>query len=120
MWKTGLQAVKFAIAGFTIPFVMLYNNNLVMYHPATTTFGFDAGVAIAFALTAIGCCALAFSVFGWAFRDLKKMERILLFAACVALLCNHMMMVGLVGLAATVALFVYFKMTSKKSEVIVK
>lgn len=120
MWKTGLQAVKFAIAGFTIPFVMLYNNNLVMYHPATATFGFDAGVAIAFALTAIGCCALAFSVFGWAFRDLNKVERILLFAACAALLCNHMMMAGLVGLAATVALFVYFKMTSKKSEVIVK
>ena len=114
MWKTGLQAVKFAIAGFTIPFVMLFNNNLVMYHAATGTFGFDASVAVTFVLTALGCCVLSFSVFGWAFRNLNKVERILLFATCVLLLCNHITVAGITGLAGIAVLLVYFKMSHKK------
>lgn len=84
MWKTGLQAVKFAIAGFTIPFVLLYNNNLVMYHAATNTFGFDGSVVLAFVLTALGCCLLSFVVFGWAFRNLRIPERIVLFGILCA------------------------------------
>lgn len=120
MWKTGLQAVKFAIAGFTIPFVMLFNNNLVMYHAGTGTFGFDAGVAIAFLLTALGCCILSFSVFGWAFRDLNKVERLLLFIACLLLLSNHILLAGVAGLAVIVVLLVYFKMTHQKLEVLEK
>lgn len=114
MWKTGLQAVKFAIAGFTIPFVMLYNNNLVMYHAGTGTFGFDGAVAIAFVLTAIGCCVLSCSVFGWAFRDLKTVERLILFVVCVLLLCNHIMVAGLAGLVLFVVLSIYFNLTKKK------
>lgn len=116
MWKTGLQAVKFAIAGFTIPFVMLYNNNLVMYHATTGTFGFDGGVAFSFVITAIGCCSLAFTVFGWFVRDLKTVERIVLLIACVLTLCNHILPVGLIGLVLTVTLFVYCVVTSKKTK----
>ena len=96
MWKTGLQAVKFAIAGFTIPFVLLYNNNLVMYHAATNTFGFDGSVVLAFVLTALGCCLLSFVVFGWAFRNLRIPERIVLFVSCVLLMCNHILVAGII------------------------
>ena len=96
MWKTGLQAVKFAIAGFTIPFVLLYNNNLVMYHAATNTFGFDGSVVLAFVLTALGCCLLSFVVFGWAFRNLRIPERIVLFVSCVLLMCNHILVAGMI------------------------
>ena len=115
MWKTGLQAVKFAIAGFTIPFVLLYNNNLVMYHAATNTFGFDGSVVLAFVLTALGCCILSFVVFGWAFRNLRIPERIVLFVSCVLLMCNHILVAGMIGFALAIVLFVYFKMTSNKS-----
>ena len=115
MWKTGLQAVKFAIAGFTIPFVLLYNNNLVMYHAATNTFGFDGSVVLAFVLTALGCCLLSFVVFGWAFRNLRIPERIVLFVSCVLLMCNHILVAGMIGFALAIVLFVYFKMTSNKS-----
>ncbi|MBQ1490993.1 MAG: TRAP transporter fused permease subunit [Blautia sp.] len=113
MWKTGLQAVKFALAGFMIPFVFLYNNNLVMFHPATGTFGMDAGVAIALLLTAIGCCGIACAVFGWLVKDLNMFERLLLAVASVTLLCNHILYVGLAGLAAVVVLFLFFKATAK-------
>ena len=113
MWKTGLQAVKFAIAGFLIPFVFLFNNNLVMFHPATGTFGMDLGVVIAFVLTAIGCCMLACSVFGWCVRDLNTVERIILAAACIATLCNHILVAGIAGCAAIAALTVYFVLTNK-------
>lgn len=116
MWKTGLQSVKFAIAGFAIPFVLLYNNNLVMYHMVTKTFGFDLNVAITFIVTAIGCCALAFAVFGWCVRDLNKVERILLLFACIMTLCNHIFMVGVIGILITIGLLAYFKMTSGKGE----
>lgn len=116
MWKTGLQAVKFAIAGFLIPFVFLYNNNLVMFHPATASFGIDAGVVIAFVLTAIGCCILACAVFGWLFRDLKTVERLILAAASIVTLCNHILPLGLAGLAATVVLAVIFKMSAGKQK----
>ena len=115
MWKTGLQAVKFAIAGFTIPFVLLYNNNMVMYHAATNTFGFDGSVVLAFVLTALGCCLLSFVVFGWAFRNLRIPERIVLFVSCVLLMCNHILVAGMIGFALAIVLFVYFKMTSNKS-----
>ena len=116
MWKTGLQSVKFAIAGFLIPFVFLYNNNLVMFHPATASFGFDGGVLLAFVLTAIGCCILACAVFGWLFRDLKTVERVILAAASIVTLCNHILPLGLAGLAATVVLAVIFKMSAGKQK----
>ncbi len=113
MWKTGLQAVKFAIAGFLIPFVFLFNNNLVMFHPATGTFGVDLGVIVTFVLTALGCCFLSCSVFGWCIRDLNLAERILLAAACLVTLCNHILLAGIIGLAVTAVLIVYFWMTNK-------
>ncbi len=112
MWKTGLQAVKFAIAGFTIPFVLLYNNNLVMYHASTGTFGFDVLVCISFIITSVGCCSLAFSVFGWMVRDLNMVERAILLVACVLTLCNHILVAGLIGLVMTIVMFVYLKMTA--------
>lgn len=114
MWKTGLQAVKFAIAGFTIPFVLLYNNNLIMYHASTGTFGLDGAVVISFILTAVGCCALSCSIFGWFIRDLTKGERLLLFVACVLAICNHIMILGAAGLALIVLLTIYFKLTVNK------
>ncbi|MBQ9663558.1 MAG: TRAP transporter fused permease subunit [Oscillospiraceae bacterium] len=116
MWKTGLQAVKFAIAGFLIPFVFLYNNNLVMFHPATATFGIDGGVILTFVLTAIGVCFLSCAVFGWLLRDLKAVERIVLAVACILTLCNHILPLGLAGLAAVVVLTVFFKMTAGKQK----
>ncbi len=112
MWKTGLQAVKFAIAGFTIPFVLLYNNSLVMYHAATDTFGFDMSVLAAFIITAIGCCTLSFSVFGWMIRDMNKMERLVLLAACILTLCNHILAAGIAGVVLTVIMFIYLKATA--------
>lgn len=108
MWKTGLQAVKFAIAGFTIPFVLLYNNNLVMYHAATNTFGFDGSVVLAFVLTALGCCLLSFVVFGWAFRNLRIPERIVLFVSCVLLMCNHILVAGMIGFALAICIICIF------------
>ena len=34
MWKTGLQAMKMAISGFVIPFIFLYNTDLLMFNSA--------------------------------------------------------------------------------------
>ena len=116
MWKTGLQAVKFAIAGFLIPFAFLYNNNLVMYHAATASFGFDGGVILTFALTAIGCCMLACAVFGWMFRDLRPWERVALAVVSIATMYNHILQVGFAGLAVTVILAIFFKMSAGKQK----
>lgn len=117
MWKTGLQAVKFAIAGFTIPFVMLYNNQLVMYHATTGTFGFDLSVAITFIITALGCCALACAEFGWLIRNLNKVERAILLVACICALCNHILIVGIIGVVMLIVMLVYLKLSMNKKEV---
>ena len=76
----------------------------------------DLGVAIAFVLTAIGCCMLACSVFGWCVRDLNTVERIVLAIACIAALCNHILIAGLAGCAAIAALVVYFVLTNKSKK----
>ena len=115
MWKTGLQAVKFALAGFLIPFVFLFNNNLVMYHAETGMFGMDAGVALTFVLTAVGSCTLSCAVFGWLMKDLNTVERIVLAIVSVMALCNHIPVVGFVGMAAIVLMAVMFKMQTGKA-----
>jgi TRAP transporter 4TM/12TM fusion protein len=114
MWKTGLTAVKFAFTGFIVPFVVLYNNNLVMYHPATDSFGFDAGVCIALILSLIGVCTLGFAIFGWFIKNLNTVERVILAAAGLMTLCNHIPVVGIAGLIITVVMMILCKISAPK------
>jgi TRAP-type uncharacterized transport system fused permease subunit len=108
--------MKLAAAGFVIPFVFLYNTDLLMYNPATNTFGFSGAVAVSFITAALGCMIMALALFGWFFRDLKLVERIVLLVCAVLLMLNEPFVLNVVGFAVACVILVLAKMTDKKKE----
>lgn len=114
MWKTGLQAMKLAASGFVIPFIFLYNTDLLMYHVASDSFGFTAGVALSFVTAALGCMIMAVGLFGWFFRDFKPFERLLLLVCAIFLMLNEPLILNGVGLAVALVILMGAKVTAKK------
>lgn len=114
MWKTGLQACKLAASGFVIPFIFLYNTDLLMYNPVTNSFGFTAAVAVSFVTAAIGCMIMAISLFGWFFRDFKLVERIVLLVCAVLLMLNEPFILNIFGFVIAAGILVMAKITTKK------
>lgn len=117
MWRTGLQSVKLAISGFVIPFIFLYNTDLLMFNGLTGSFGFSAGVAVSFVTAAIGCMAMAFSLFGWCFRDLKPVERLALLVCAVFLMLNEPLWLNGIGFVVVAAVLIEARVSEKKERV---
>lgn len=115
MWKTGLQSIKLAAAGFVIPFIFLYNTELLCFDSATGLFGLTPMVLLCVATAMIGCAFMALSLFGWFGRDLKKFERIALLVCALCLMVKEPMLLNLAGLAVGAAILA-FTMLSKKKE----
>ncbi|MDD3253370.1 MAG: TRAP transporter fused permease subunit [Lachnospiraceae bacterium] len=118
MWKTGLQAMKMAASGFVIPFIFLYNTDLLMFNPITNSFGFSANVVVSFITAMLGCMIMALGLFGWFFRDFKLWERILLLVCAVCLMLNEPFVLNVVGLAVAVVVLIRAKATAKKEVLI--
>jgi TRAP-type uncharacterized transport system fused permease subunit len=114
MWKTGLQAIKLAAAGFVIPFIFLYNNDLVMYHPETDSFGFTLSVLVAFVTAAVGCIFMAVALFRWCFRDLKIYESVILLVCGLLLMVNRPLILNVVGLVIGLVVVGWTLVSSKK------
>ncbi|MDO4483745.1 MAG: TRAP transporter fused permease subunit [Clostridia bacterium] len=119
MWKTGFQAIKLAISGFVIPFVFLYNTELLCYDVAANTFGFSPMVIFCLVTAAIGCAGMAFGLFGWFKRDLKIWERAALVAGGVMLLVKEPLLLNAAGLLIVGGILVLAAKTVKK-EVLTK
>ncbi len=118
MWKTGLQAIKMAAAGFIIPFIFLFNTDLLCYNAAANTFGFTAAVAVSTCTAMIGCAFMALGLFGWLFRDLKMVERVVLVACGILLMVNEPFILNIVGLVLGLAVLIFVRLsTGKKGEV---
>lgn len=115
MWKTGLQAIKLAASGFVIPFIFLYNTDLLMYSTDTQTFGFSVAVAISFVTAAIGCMVMALAIFGWCFRDLSKLERVAFLICAVLMMINHPFWLNGIGFAIVLIIFFNAKRTAGKT-----
>jgi TRAP transporter 4TM/12TM fusion protein len=114
MWKTGLQAIKLAAAGFVIPFIFLYNNDLVMYHPETDSFGFTLSVLVAFVTAAVGCIFMAVALFRWCFRDLKIYESVILLVCGLLLMVNRPLILNGIGLVIGLVVVGWTLVSSKK------
>ena len=116
MWKTGLQAIKLAVSGFVIPFIFLYNADLLMFTPATGTFGFTPMVIVSFITALAGCMLMGLSLFGWCFRDLKMPERIIMIVCAFFLMVNDPLWLNAVGLVLGGGVVVMAKMAVRKEE----
>lgn len=78
-WEVGWLAVKFALAGFLIPFMFVYGPAMVLKGS-----GFEIATAVVTGL--MGTLSLAASVQGWLLRRARWYERVILLAASLALI----------------------------------
>lgn len=90
LWKTGGQALRLALAGLIVPFIFVYNNELLLM-------GEPGMVVIAVVTALIGCALLAFASIGWGFQSLRPLERIVLLACSIALILPHPLWLNVVG-----------------------
>lgn len=97
MWKTGLQAMKLGISGLLIPFVFLWNNDLLFYNVATQSFVMSPVVILSVLTAFMGCSIIGLALFGWCGRDLKMPERIVLIPCSVFLMMNKPLWLNGVG-----------------------
>ncbi len=89
--KTGLKGFTFAMVGFMVPFVFVYNPPILMQ-------GTLAEIAVAVAQLALGTYFLAVMVAGFFKCNLNKVERAGLLAAALCLIAPEIIssMVGVV------------------------
>ena len=81
--KTGLKGFTFAMVGFLVPFVFVYNPPLLLK-------GTWAEIAIATLQLAVGTYFLAIMVAGYFKTHLNTIERVLLFASALCLIAPEM------------------------------
>lgn len=118
MWKTGFQSIKLAASGFVIPFIFLYNTDLLMYNPVTNSFGISAMVVLSFVTALLGCIFMALSLFGWCYRDFNRIERVVLLVCAIFLMLNHPLVLNAVGLVIALGILARAKITAKKGVLI--
>lgn len=79
-FKTGMIAVKLAIAAFIVPFIFIYNPILVMVDIEPVTLVFSVVAAV------IGMVAVSSSMIGYFIRNSRLWERFILFTAGIMLI----------------------------------
>jgi TRAP-type uncharacterized transport system fused permease subunit len=77
--KTGFTAWRFALAGFLLPYMFVYNQSLLLMGPVVD-------VVIAIFTASIGIICLAASIIGYFLKETNILQRILLFAAAILLI----------------------------------
>lgn len=95
LWSAGLQAVKFAAAGFIVPFMFVY-------YPALLFIGEPLEIARAFVTAVVGVTALAAGLQGYLVRPANWLERILFLGAAFTLI-HPKLTTDLIGLALLAA-----------------
>ncbi len=97
MWKTGVQAMKLAAAGFLVPFIFIFNDTLLLN-------GELFSIIIACVTALLGCIVLALALFRWCFKDLSLPETLLLLPCAVFLVMPEPLWLNLIGLAGAALL----------------
>src|SRR5699024_2186977 len=74
-FKTGMNAVKLAIAAFIVPYIFVYNPILVMVDVT------PLALIVALVTAIVGMMAVSSSMIGFFMRKMNMIERIILFSA---------------------------------------
>lgn len=106
VWKTGIESVKLASAGFIIPFMFAYDNVLLLEGTL-----FDSITSISTAV--LGCITLAASLMGWLLVKLRLFTRIILFCGAILLMVPNLYL-SILGLAVILVAIFLEKATSRK------
>ena len=105
--KTGLKGFTFAMVGFLVPFVFVYN-------PAILLEGSVVEIALGAAMLLCGTFFLATMVSGYFNTELNLVERVLLFVAAICLISPEII-TSVVGIVLGVALLVMNTARKKKA-----
>ena len=77
--KTGWTAWTFALAGFLLPYIFVYNNSLILMGSAVS-------VSVSILTSIVGVICLGAGIIGYLFKRAPIHERLLLFAAALLLI----------------------------------
>ena len=105
--KTGIKGFTFAMVGFLVPFVFVYN-------PAILLEGTFVEIVIGAAQMLVGTFFLAVTVSGFFKRNLKPVERIALFIAALMLIAPEMVS-SIIGLVLGLCVLMIDTIASKKN-----
>lgn len=93
VWETGRDAMLLASSGFVIPFIFVFNNELLLV-------GTVGQIIFAVVTAIIGCIVISAALMGWMRVTLSMLSRILLFPAGVMLFVVRPLYWNFVGIAA--------------------
>lgn len=102
--KTGFTAWRFALAGFLLPYMFVYNASLLLMGP-------PADIVLVVFTSIIGIICLASGIIGYLFKETKLLERLLLFAAAF-LLIKPGILTDIIGLVC-VGIVVFSQLRAK-------
>ncbi|QKS71801.1 TRAP transporter permease [Paenalkalicoccus suaedae] len=108
--RAGVTAFKLAIAGFIIPYVFVYNPQLLLVEAEVFT------VILLLITALLGMAAISASMMGYFFNTFKWYERILLFASGIMLVYPGDYVIELSGLALFIAIALIQRARKKKTE----
>lgn len=92
IWETGRDAMMLAATGFIIPFIFVFNQELLLI-------GSVGAIAWAFVTASIGCCVLSVSIIGWGGVKMHLISRLLLLPCTIALFQTTPVWLNLAGIA---------------------
>jgi TRAP transporter 4TM/12TM fusion protein len=107
VWETGKDAMRLACTGFVIPFVFVYNSQLLLL-------GSFWEIILAFITAFLGCAIIAASLIGWLKVNISTIGRIFLFPAGIMLFIAHPFYWNFVGLALTTVVILFETVRYKK------
>jgi TRAP transporter 4TM/12TM fusion protein len=107
LWSTGIQAFKFSLAAFLVPYAFVFNQALLLQGPW-------AEIAWVVSTTAIGVVVLAAAVVGYALGPTRPAERVLLLGASLLLITPEKL-TDLAGLALTAGVLAAQRRRAKAS-----
>ncbi len=97
-WEVGWHSVKFALAGFLVPFMFVYG-------PAMVLVGTPWEITLTIVTGLLGTAALAASVQGWFLTETSRVQRIVLLVGALALI-KPGWVTDLIGFGLLIAVFV--------------
>ena len=109
--KTGWASVKLALAGFILPYMFVYNTDLLLLNTPVLK-----GIQVAIT-SAIGVFLISVAVEGYLFKKVTPILRILSFVGAY-LLIDSGLITDIVGIAICAVILIYQKTMAKKSATI--
>jgi len=106
-WEVAMQSMKFALAGFLIPYMFIYG-------PAMVLKGTGGEITMTIITGLMGTLSLAGAVQGWLLRKASIIERFLLLVAALALI-KPGWLTDLVGFGLLILIAAYQLFFSKKA-----